>query len=108
MLNLFDGNLKFALFGENNLENIILYDCLHTKRKRLLAAMHGTFDVASMDEGDVVLRQFKFTKEDLPHLRSGLLIESIVGRNTKEGFRSLSWNQCCQVVLPKFRQTAGG
>ncbi|KAM7310045.1 hypothetical protein ISCGN_007005 [Ixodes scapularis] len=52
-LEIFDDDLESALFGENNLEKVILYDCLRTKRRRLSAARHGTFNLASMDEEDV-------------------------------------------------------
>ncbi|KAG0431437.1 hypothetical protein HPB47_021785 [Ixodes persulcatus] len=48
---------------------------------------HKAFDLASMDEEDVV-RQFRFTKEDLSHLRSALLTASIVAGKTMESLRS--------------------
>lgn len=87
-LDIFDDDLELDLFGENNLENVILCDCLRTKRRRVLAARHGTFDLASMNEEDGV-RQLRSTEEDLPHLRSALLTESIVEEKT-EVLRSVS------------------
>ncbi|KAM7298536.1 hypothetical protein ISCGN_019130 [Ixodes scapularis] len=69
-LDLFDDDLELALFNENNLQKVLLYDCLRTKRRRLSAARWDVH-LASMEEENVV-RQFRFTKEGLPHLRSAL------------------------------------
>lgn len=108
-LDLCDDDLELALFGENNLEKVLLYDCLRTKRRCLLAARHGTFNLASMDEEDVVW-QFRFTKEALPHLRSALRIPETLTTNgwvqvsgdeaLSIGLRRLAWlNRLCDLEL---------
>ncbi|KAM7282393.1 hypothetical protein ISCGN_002543 [Ixodes scapularis] len=72
----------------DNNQDFFQYFCMMRQR-------HGTFNLASMDEEDVVW-QFRFTKEALPHLRSALRIPETL---TTNGWVQVSGDEALSIGL---------